>query len=177
MNDINFTDNLTKEKLQIKQWLTISSVAVLVTIFLLMMITTKQLLQINAIKKKIRRHIHKNTELNTILTKKRTLLKEKTKLATQFKTITNLKATPKKRLALLTNIYNALPSTLQLALISLKKDNLGISVLCDNEQEASLFIQKIIDFPSIRTAKITSIQNNNNNNKLIFTIKGLTEKI
>ena len=174
MKDVNFVNNTKKQNPEIARWIRTSAILFASTLFLITVITIRQLFKINLIKQDITSHIHKNKELNKILEKKRKLVEAKAKLAKQLKTIGALQETPKKRLALVTNIYQSLPENIKLESISIKNSNLGISIICPDDQIASVFIKKISTFPQIRKIKITSIKSKNN--LLSFNITGKLEK-
>lgn len=175
MEDINFADIKIKQNKEFSLWIKLSIIAIACTIFVLTIITIKEIRQINIIKKDIQKHIHTNKELNAILTEKRNLIEEKTKLTKQLNMIHALKEIPKKKLALLTNIYTMLPQNISIESIAIKKTNLDITIICNDNQTVDIFIQTISDFPQIRKIKIVSIKNKNN--QLIFTLKGKIEKI
>jgi len=173
MKNINFVNKPNKE---ISNWLRISLLLLIITIFAISIITIRQLLKLSAIKQEISQYTYKKENLHMMLQKKEALLKQQKKLKDQYDAINKFKTSPKKKLALLEDIYNLIPAHAKLKSIVITKKDIDLQIACSDEKIANWLVQQIAELPLIKNLTLASISKDNTGG-LIFNMQGQINKL
>ncbi|MFC1842861.1 PilN domain-containing protein [Candidatus Dependentiae bacterium] len=171
MEKINFIDTEKLKKYQdMLQWLRLSAMLIGITITILSFISITQTRKLSNIKKVIKDQKKEIIHLDKVLKEKAKLKKQKKLLQNKLAHINKLKTSPKKEFDILLNIHKLFPKGANLQLISVNKNEITISAESTSDKLATKLSQKIAKLPYVKSAKLASMQKNNN--KFMFQIKG-----